>query len=1035
VNGLAWTTVQLPFTAGLQQKADDRARQPPALDIALDVQFDELGGVQTRKPLQLLGSSYIDETVAGGTLTTARRIYAYGDELVLFDQENLYSWNQQEAKWIRRTTYLAVKTDEQAVFVNDDDQFDCDRAELDGVVLYAWSTSSEDIYVAAIDKETGSVRLSPTQVSNDGVSSTGTRPRLCALESVVLLLWVDTTDPGTHDLVGIAIDPANVGGTVTPGGDLIENGIPSDCYDVVKVTGDDLAICALSLEASGYNLYAIPPIVGDFTTSTKGRVSDGAIAVSVEPTGLQVQVIRANSTNIQGDLITIASFVDTAHVNKAVGTASGTVNQIAACHRSVTDGGLYRCYAFWHSAEDDAPTIDWTSKYNYVDTGGNLGTQANFIRKLAVASRAFDYNGDVYVNMAFAGGDASLRTFGNQLQNTFFLYRDDGLLVAKMAAGRAGGFPPSTGRLPHVELTDGTTTYSWCGTERRIVSTSTSQTRVYEDRGPRDITITFDSNEARRCVVLGRTLYVSGGEILQFDGHRLVELGFHVYPWALLPTEDDGTGAMEDGTYTYKITLRSDNSRGERDRSTTATYKEIELSGGGAQGVDIDTIVPLYVSHRHFASGDNRNPTLEVWRTEKDPTVDADFYLVTSKDPADTGASTNPYVVNNPTLHVIAATFSDELSDESILDNEANNENGGILENLSPPAGTILLASDRRLFLAGIAGEPDAVRYSKQRSESEVASFHDALTIPIPSEGGDITALAFLNETLIVFRQTAIYALPGDGFDNAGTGQNYGPARQIPGGCGAVNHECVAVTPRGLIFKSRKGWYILNHGWAVDYIGAAVSDYDDEEPLAVHLVEAQHQVRVVTASRVLVWDYLVNQWAEWTIDDGLHAAIWQGDYAYLTAAGPLVEVDYADEDLNYGLDVETAWIKPADLQGACRIRWAELLGEFRSSDLTHIRIRVAYNYVETYVDDKYWEVSPTTVGGPLQLRFCPQRPQCQSIKFRFTAIRRTEVVPELGDPIITNGAPIGEALKLTGLALELGVRRGLYRRLPEAQKA
>jgi hypothetical protein len=134
---------------------------------------------------------------------------------------------------------------------------------------------------------------------------------------------------------------------------------------------------------------------------------------------------------------------------------------------------------------------------------------------------------------------------------------------------------------------------------------------------------------------------------------------------------------------------------------------------------------------------------------------------------------------------------------------------------------------------------------------------------------------------------------------------------------------------------------------------------------------------------MLVFDYLAGQWAEWTVADGVHACIWQGDYMYLTLTTPKAE-QAAYSDLTFGLDIETAWIKLADLQGYGRVRWIMALGEYRSAH--SLRVRIAYNYDPTYVDDRLWTVSPTTVGGPLQVKIGPERQQCQSIKLRLTPV-------------------------------------------------
>jgi hypothetical protein len=79
------------------------------------------------------------------------------------------------------------------------------------------------------------------------------------------------------------------------------------------------------------------------------------------------------------------------------------------------------------------------------------------------------------------------------------------------------------------------------------------------------------------------------------------------------------------------------------------------------------------------------------------------------------------------------------------------------------------------------------------------------------------------------------------------------------------------------------------------------------------------------------------------------------------------------------------------------------------------------------------------VNQPLQLKIGPRRQQVQAIKIRITAIRRyeEEQLDEFEQPIMVtvNGTPTGEAIKLTGLALEVGVKRNPYSRLPAAQRS
>jgi hypothetical protein len=1002
MNSLNWQTWHMRFVAGLNQKADARTLESPELAVCKDVMFDNLGGLQTRYPFALTSNNIF----GGGTLSNWRVLAENGDELLLFTKDTLYSWNAQLSKWVSKGTHLAVKVAEEPVFVAPGDQVDCDRAELSGTIVYTWTLNigaSSKGYVAALDKTTGSVLMAPTALAGSAA-----RLRVTALSTKILLSFYD----GIGGLYAYALDPASPATALAGASTTLTNTNFGTYYDITRVASTDQAVFACRENPT--TSYTVGTVTGALVVakSSKARTCTGPIAVSVDPTGVKVQIVRANVTNVQGDLITISTLADV-YTAQAIGTAVTTPNQITAAHRSVQNSSQYRCYAFWDAGENEGPT-DWTSKYNWVDTGNTLGTQANFIRYLGIGSRAFDYDGSVYVWGTFAQSSGTgYNALSAQLQNTYFLYRDDGTLAnAKAASARGGGFASSQGHLPGVALT-ATATYSWCGTERRIVPVGTNGDYAYADRGPRDITITFDSNAARRCVRLGKTLYITGGEILQYDGQQLTEVGFHVYPWNFTVAAT-GAGNLNTGLFAYRATWRWNNAVGEMDRSTSATTSTHTLPTDGHKLL-VDTFPGLFTTHK-------ANVAVELWRTQKDPSDAAPLYLVTSQDPT---ATTNPnrYLSNDPTA-AACDSVEDDISDEDLIDLPSNPENGAVLVSVVPPAATIILASETRLFLAGVAGDPDRVWYSKQRNDGEVAAFNLALVANVPPAGGAITALAIHNETLTVFRERAIYALPGDGFDNGMGGTNYGPAREISHDVGAVSPESIAVTEQGIVFHSSKGKWLLNRGWQLEYIGGPVSDYDSEAPLAVQAIAAKHEIRWLTSSRMLVLNTLAGQWSEWTIANGLNACSWKGQHLYLSSAGPKLEqTTYAGVD--YGMDIETAWIKLADLQGYGKVDHFHVLGEYRSAH--RLQIKCARDYWKdgdgTFFQTKVWTVSPTTVGARETVKHAPSTKQLEAIKIRITALGPgTDVVPS------------GEALRLTGLSFELGFERGLNRQLPAAQK-
>ena len=1010
MSGLPRQPLEIPFDGGLLTRGDARAKPTPTVEQLLNAEFDDVGGLRVRYPFGVTNMSI----VGGGTIANARRFFPNGDEIVLFTDTALYTWQAQLSAWQLIGTHLAVATDEKQIFTTNDDQFFTDRAELNGAVFYTWATAAT-CFIAVVDKVTGAVLLNPTVVDTGTVAT----PRVVALATKVLLFYSVATA-----LRVTSIDPANPAkaswGTVHT-----LSGAFSGSYDAVKIPSVDAAVLVAAQSAGASYYFAQVTAALALTQTTKARSVGNAIAVAVTPDGVHAQVVRDNG-HIFGDLITVATLADV-FTNTDLGAPGGTLNHIAAAYRSVKAAGQYRCYAFFSSSENTNENLG-PCKTAWIDDANNISSAAPFANYLSVASRAFDYNGAIYVWLAFAGasefvvGATPVRTIEGALQNTYFLYRDDAFLVAKSVDNVGAGNGGIVGLLPGVALVGGTTQFAWSGTERRIVPVgeSTGSDGAYAARAPRDVLFAFDDNRARRCVRIGRTLYISGGLILQYDGSQIVELGWQAYPWAISAAGTAGTG-IADGSYGVKNTQRWDNAQGERDRSTTATTLTIALTGG-PQSLSIGYL-NLFITRKTSPA-----TALEIWRTMDNG---SNYFLSSSLDPTKT--TPNNYITNVPG-NTGFSFFIDSLPDASLAVREAYPETGGVLENLPPPAANIIVASDTRIFLADCAGQPDTVWYSKQRLDGQVASFNDALTFSVPIDGGKITAIAQLEAGIVVWRENATYLFSGSGFDNNGGGANYSLSRIISTTNGAESIEAVAYGDLGWFVRTSTGWCMLNKAFTYAYVGQATYRYDSEPVLQSTMLTDRQQFRVVTPNRVLVLDTNVDKWGEWTIADGLDMIVDSaGACWYLTATGPRKEITtwtgYTGTDYTLALvEVETQWIKPdGRQQGRYVVDYLQILGEWRSTCV--IRGQLAKDYEQTapgtpnWHTDKTWTPTPTINGNALELRMSPAKKRCASIKARIS-ITAPDGVSPLGGP----------CARLTSLTGQYAVEPGIYSALSSGQK-
>lgn len=994
---IRWQNMEVPLVGGLDVGSDPRAVESPRLLQADNVVFDDGGGLQPRKPYSPL------PVPPGGK--QIRRLATYRDELLCFTEDTLWSWSPASNAWQSRGSHVAPIVTETVRGATPEEQPFVDRAEVGGVVLMAWGDATS-YRLLAVDAESGAVLFGPALHNGDG----DRRIRVVSMDSVFLLLNEDSNG----ELFGLIANPATLAADLNAGLSFtVSNANTNSQYDV-SVTNDTAYVAWQHTVTTSYGIASVSS-AGAVSRQLEARTCDGPIAIAAQ--GTDVCVLRAEGTNIDGDLFT---GLTAGTVGTVVGTFTAPLNQLTGAFKSVADGGEFRCQAFWSAAES-VTNGHFELKSNYIDTAAATGTEALFLKRMGVASHAFDREGEVYFWVAFAGesGTAGMDEpigFRAQLQNSYFLYSSAGELIAKAVAQSAGGFGQITGHLPGVQDI-GSDRYGWGAVRRMIIpladaSDSAQKQTGYAARSPVDVVLSFDTAEGRRTAEIGRTLYIAGGQVLQYDGLNLTELGWHVFPW-FFSDAFVGGGALALGQRVYKMTVAWDNAAGELDRSTTATHGSNTPSSDNSE-IQLSGIIPISVTRK---TGTQLDAAFEIWRTEKNPPVGAPFYLATDKDPANT-AGDNRYILNDPTAATIS-TFDDNMPDATLRTKEANPENGSILEAVAPPPATIVYADDERVYLAGVAGDPNRVWYSKTRELDTVVGFNGFLSLELPSDGGPITALSELNGTLIAFERSAIYILPGIGFGNDSSGQNFGPPQRISADVGAVSQEATVITPIGVVFKSSKGWHLLDRGFTVQYMGQNVEGFDAETIVAMHVLEERHEVRALSAERMLVFNTKIGQWSSWTIVGGVSAVVWRGKYHYASSDGVFAERDDFASGVDYGLDATLAWIKPGGLNAHAAVKRFEVLGEYRSDH--ELRVRVSYDFDDAVVDDKVHRPIGTTPGQPLRVRHGFQKHKVSAVKIRLTA-----------QAVGFAGPPDGEALRLTGIGLRVGTRGGL-RRLPAVQ--
>lgn len=521
---------------------------------------------------------------------------------------------------------------------------------------------------------------------------------------------------------------------------------------------------------------------------------------------------------------------------------------------------------------------------------------------------------------------------------------------------------------------------------------------------------------------IGSRLGVASGVAMVCDGAGVYEDSFFYYPEFAYCGAPAAGGLT--GTYQYAVCYAYTDSAGLLARSSPTFTAQVVLA---LQGVQVH-IPPLSVTWRNGA-----NPGqvyAEVYRTASGGST---FYLV-DRIP----------VGNLTTDDVVWPTgVGDNTTDAQIQVSSILYTTGGILDNVIPPSANLQCVNASRTVIVD-----DTLRQtweSKAFTPGEAPGYNEALITSYP-EGGDITAIASLDDKLVVFKSSSIWVRYGDGPADTGQGSDWTVPRRVASDVGAVDWRGVVLMPQGLMFQASNGLYLLGRDLQVTFIGKAVQDLTAAYPtvLSSTLVASATQVRFLcqnlTGQQIaVVYDYLLNQWTTHTypwIDAGsvsitTSSAQTGRTYSILDSTGkvwqemtpgPAFGYPYMDRDglgqLHFvPTNLTFGWVKLQGLQAYQRARRAMLLAE--QADACGLTISYAVNLDGTIVDTG--TIPSTELPGPMM-----------QIEKRVGALynKQSAIQFSVSDVAPVAGGTTGQGAKFTNLSIELDVIGPRYRQVP-----
>ena len=512
--------------------------------------------------------------------------------------------------------------------------------------------------------------------------------------------------------------------------------------------------------------------------------------------------------------------------------------------------------------------------------------------------------------------------------------------------------------------------------------------------------ITFDHSPV--FAEIGNNLHVSGAYLGMFDGAEFAEHGFLQQPLQpYLSVAPLGT-SLPAGTYYYQITYQWQDAYGQLFESAPSDAVKITITGN-----DIVVTCPSLTL---------TNKQSQVYIAIYRSTDGFTFYQL-----PDTGINT--FFQN------YAGLASKDYTDytPTINANPILYTSGGAVSNAASPACLYVTTYKRRL-IAVPSEDPNTVWYSKEIVPATAgavgvpAQFANEFLLSVDERGGIITGVIQLDDKLVIAKNTSISIVTGDGPAENGLQNDFSVPQLIATDTGVEPGRSMIIMPLGVMFKSPKGYYLLDRSLSVQYIGAPVENFNALQCLSSVLLFDRNEVWFGTNTNQIIYNYYFNQWSTATFSyahacnyQNVLTGIYNSDALYGSRIAQETPGVYLRNSVGYSMKLTTGWINFANLQGYQRVYKLLVLGTFKSNHT--FRVSISYDFIDTPAQITSWPVSQV-VGTPFQYRIFTARQKCESIKFTL-------------EDLALNGTLL-ESYFLSNMAFEIGIKRGLNK-LPAAQ--
>ncbi len=947
-----------------------------------------------------------------GTLTAARKIFSYNDELLLNDAWNLYSWDAANSAWNYKGRSTRVSLSTSNVMSNGALTFySCDSSidTTTGIKVFVASPNdgAAHAYYSIQDTATGQFLV------NQALFGSYNYVRCISISGKS---WVFGVNSGTGQIDYLAITGQTPAAAVTTGW-ITNLNATKQFYDVDVDANTGNIYVAWYTTTPSISVAAVSSSLVIGNTITKAESAPNGLSWFGD--GTNIWVAYSNATDTKAFIVNNAVSSTTLAPTVVSAGSGATVNSVTGCYSST----LSKAFIFYDKIVLVGGTNSAVStaqiNVNTLTVGGTAGTDVLFIGSCAINSKAWPVSGVPHIMGLYSVHTVQATVFLLNLYNTTSSM--GGSANNSVIANIAGKISPdeaaqtcfnggvngaSGGSLPGVHQN---ALGYWELASLQNNNYGSSAIYFIQPTAVMDVQLDFSQSNPD-AQALGNNAAISGASVLNYDGAVINEQNFHIYPPTIGASTATGGGGthLGAGTYGYIALYEWIDNQGQIHRSFPSPVTSVVYGGGTTDGVTTLTIKNLRVTNK---SGSQ--VVIAVYRTVANGSV---YFRI---QPAFTGTGA---AINDPAANT--TTIVDNFPDTLITGN-IQLYTTGALGYFAPPASDTISNFKNRAISIG-SEDPYQLGYSNQVQQNFPVQFVPEFLKNIGTVGGPLISVSQMDDKMIFFKDgtqpgPAIYYMVGTGPAPSGANNDFQDPLPVAVDVGCVDRPSIVLTPIGLMFKSDKGVYLLSRSLEALYIGAPVEAYNSYSVVSAQLIPGSTQVRFLLSSGVmLMYDYYYKRWATFTPPTtGVSDCIYQGQHAYVTSAGQVYKETpglYIDGTATPVLmSFTTAWIKLAGLQGYQRAYFFYLLAEYISSH--QIQLQIYYDFSTSV--SQTTTITPDSANSLENWRIFLSTQRCQSFQIALTEV---------------STGTLGESFTLSGLNLIVG-RKNVFQPFPAAQSS